>query len=116
MKRTITVLAIGVALTTSALIASSELEQQPPKPVKEVYNNTYWKGPARTLGETILAVNAVVRGRVVGSTPRDTQNDVATAYRIKVEEIIHEGGGRPMSEPEISVLRRIGDRDRGAYV
>lgn len=116
MKRTVTVLAIGVALTTAALIASRQVEQQPPKPVKEVYNNTYWKGPAATLSETILAVNAVVRGRVVGGTPRDTQKDVATAYRVKVEEIIHAGGGQPVNEPEITILRRIGERDRGAYV
>jgi hypothetical protein len=116
MQRTVTVVAIGVAVATAAVLVSRHVEPQPPKRVKEVYSNTYWKGPAATLTETILAVDAVVRGRVLGGEPRDTKDNVTTAYRFKVDEIIHALGGHPVDESEITILRNIGDRDRGAYI
>lgn len=116
MRAILTVVAaIGLA-TVTASVASKQSQQQPSKPIKHFYNNTYWKGPAATLAETILAVDAVVRGRVLGGEPRDTKDNVTTAYRFKVDEIIHAFGGHPVNESEITILRNIGDRDRGAYI
>jgi hypothetical protein len=115
MRRTLTVFAIGVAFATAVVIASSHGRQKSNKPVKESYIFNEWKAPEATLTDTILAVDAVVRVRVLGSTVRDTE-DLVTAYRLKVEEIIQAFGGRAVDESEITLLRKVGERDRGAYI
>jgi hypothetical protein len=115
MRRTITLLAVGVVFATAAPIASGHGGQKPNKPVRESFIFTEWKGPKATLADTILAVDAVVRVRVLGSTVRDTK-DLVTAYRLKVEEIIQAFGGRAVDASEITLLRDVGERDRGAYI
>jgi hypothetical protein len=112
MRRILTVLA---AVLAAAPMTVAE-QQQSTKPVKVDSYGTYFRAPAETLDKTILTADAVVRGRIVRSRPDDTKDEIVTAYRLKVIEVMHTAGGRVIDPSEIDILRRIGERDRGPYI
>jgi hypothetical protein len=116
MRITPTVLVFSFVTATMAVASSPAGQQQPTKPVKIDSYTSYFRTPAETLAETILQVGAVVRGKIVGSKPHDTKDQIVTAFRFKVIEVLHTAGGRVVNPSEIDILRRIGERDRGPYI
>jgi hypothetical protein len=104
-------------LAATIPIASSRpaAQQQATKPVIVDSYGRFFRTPAETLAETILQADAVVRGRIVGSKP-DDRDQIVTAFRFKVIEVMHTSGGRVVNPSEIDILRGIGERDRGSHI
>jgi hypothetical protein len=94
---------------------------QAPKPVLTNKIYTYFIGPPDTLKEMILAADAVVYGRILAAAANDSVSPIGgalvrTAYRVKVNELLHTLGGHPIDTDHIVVLREGGDRDRGTHI
>lgn len=113
MRTIVAVISLLVMLTTLTAVTRAK---QSSKPIKEHHIGTYFKGPPDSLREMALDADAVVRGRLLGGSPNDRNNEVFTAFKLKVDEILHAFGGRRVDPSEIVILRRTGDRDRGSYV
>lgn len=96
--------------------------QAPAKPVQSEVINTYFKSPPDTLTEMITTADLVVRGRVVGGSPRDTLaappkgTHTRTAYHLKVFELLHAKESRAFDADTIDIIRSGGERDRGTYI
>jgi hypothetical protein len=116
MTRVVLVLTFVTATATITVASRPAGQRQPTKPVKIDSYTSYFRTPAETLAETILQVGAVVRGKIVGSKPHDTKDQIVTAFRFEVIEVLHTAGGRVVNPSEIDILRRIGERDRGPYI
>lgn len=96
-----------------------------PSQQKEVRSepiNTTFKAPPDTLAEMIIQADLVVRGRIVGASPRDYAvkgggGTIAnTAYHLKVEEILHADDSKAVNAPTIDIVRPGGERDHGTYI
>lgn len=81
MRRTITLLVISSAVSTAALVTSPHGEQTPSGRSGSPTRSPNGRSRRRRLPTRFLAVDAVLRARVLGSTVRDT-NDVAKAYAL----------------------------------
>jgi hypothetical protein len=115
--KSLCLIGVAVALTTVCLIA-----QGPGKPVKTDIINTHFKAPPHSLSEMLTQVDAVVRGRIIGGSPRDLNLGgrpgarVMTSYGFQVLEVLHVFGSFSIASDKISILREGGSRDRGPYV
>ncbi len=91
------------------------------KPVKEHTSHPDFIAPPSSLNETVLATPLIVRGRILGSGPRDTGQVgnpgtwIRTAHRLQVIETLHSPPDAELGD-EITVVQTGGERDRGTHV
>ena len=93
------------------------------KPIRTEPLFITFKGPSAStsLLQMITESDAVVRGRVVGSSPRDGQvgpvQAMRTAFHVQVLEILHAAGNHVVDpNRQLQFIVSGGDRDRGAYI
>lgn len=109
---------LGVGAVYLNLAARSEQD----KPTRQVTIVTEFKGPPPTLSEMVREADAVITGRIVGTTPHDVfeprfnDQSVMTMYRVRVSQVLQAFGGYNIDPREIGVLRVGGVRDRGSYL
>jgi hypothetical protein len=109
-------------IALSLQVATSSTDQVSPKPVRQEVINTYFKAPPDTLTDMIIEADLVVKGRVIGASPRDTPAkpdqtaSTRTAYRLRVDEILHVKDSRAVDATTIDIVRSGGERDRGHYI
>jgi hypothetical protein len=82
LRRTISPLLLATVLVAGFSSIQSTKGELAQKPVKEATTYPSFIGPAATLNETFLSTDLVLRGRVLGSSPRTshTLRDVAHGF------------------------------------
>jgi hypothetical protein len=95
----------------------------PQKEIRTDIINSYFKAPPDTLREMILQADLVVRGRLIGASPRDEAvkggnrgTVTRTAYRLKIDEVLHTKDSKIIDASTIDIVRSGGDRDRGSHI
>lgn len=124
LPRILSSFALFVLLVASnSMTATSVGRFAQAKPIKEQPIYVEFNGPPSSLNEAILSVEVVLRGRVVGSGPRDKAAPrggrgmwIRTGHRVKVLEVFRAPTSLDLTDAEITVVQRGGDRDRGSYV
>ena len=115
-------LMIALSLQVATSSTGAAADQISPKPVRQEVINTYFKAPPDTLTDMIIEADLVVKGRVIGASPRDTPAkpdqtaSTRTAYRLRVDEILHVKDSRAVDATTIDIVRSGGERDRGHYI
>lgn len=113
--------AIVATLVQSFVPGAAALPVQQGKPTSSEPIHVSFKAPPPTLGAMILHAQLVATGRVVGLTPRDSDDPrlgkpTRTGYQLRLDEIIRAGPASAPAERVIEVVRRGGVRDRGTYI
>jgi hypothetical protein len=120
-------LGVWLAVVPVATVVASDQQNKPVK-IERIYITA--KGPTSdSLFQMMTDAAAVVRGRVVGSSPRDLDLDrgtdqpplkggrVMTAFPVEVLEIFHAAGDHAIDvNKPLDYMRDGGDRDRGTYI
>ncbi len=123
-------IAVGVSIAWVLAGTEGHASDQQGKPVKVEHLSITPKGPTSdSLFQMIADADAVVRGRVVDSSPRDFDYDrgtdlpplkggrVMTAFHVEVSEILHAAGDHVVDiNKQLDFILDGGDRDRGAYI
>jgi hypothetical protein len=121
-------LSVWVAVAFVATLAHATQQQDKPVKIHKLFITP--KGPTSdSLFQMMADSDALVRGRVVGSSPRVLDlymgadqpaikgGRVMTAFRVNVSEILHGAGDHVVdTNKPLLLIFNGGDRDRGTYI
>jgi hypothetical protein len=119
---TIPSIVITPLLLVPVSLSAVDVQTTNAKPIRTVTTHPDFIAPPPSLNEAMLSTDLIVRGRIIGSVPRDKTHAanrgiwIRSGHRVEVLEVFLAPAGVDVEAREITVIQTGGDRDRGDHI